>query len=346
MAFPDAKDVAEKLADRAEAVCRTYLPKGRKDGNYWMIGDAFGAPGKSTYVRLRGPLSGKGAAGRWTDAATGEHGNLLDIIRNSQGLAEFRDVMAEACRFLSLPDPTLAGPNARTARRDGTDRSREWSGRLFASSQGLAGSPAEAYLRSRGIVMQPDFVALRYHPRCFHGADSAGRPAYWPAMIGAVTDLSANLTGVSRTYLARDGSGKAPVDPQRRAKGEILGNGIRFGLTEDVMAAGEGIETTLSLRSVLPAMPLVASTSSSHLAGIVFPPQLRTLLVIRDNDHAGDAATDALFARGRGAGIEVVLIEPELDDLNSDLMRLGRSRLIERLRDQLPRSLFERFLIA
>ena len=34
------------------------------------------------FVRLTGP-AGKGAAGKWTDAATGEHGDLLDLIRES-----------------------------------------------------------------------------------------------------------------------------------------------------------------------------------------------------------------------------------------------------------------------
>lgn len=47
-----------------------------------------------------GPCAGKGAAGKWTDAATGEHGDLLDVIRESCGLLEFGDVLSEARRFL------------------------------------------------------------------------------------------------------------------------------------------------------------------------------------------------------------------------------------------------------
>ena len=42
-------------------------------------------------------------AGKWTDAATGEHGDLLDVIRESCGLVDFHDVTEEARRFLSLP---------------------------------------------------------------------------------------------------------------------------------------------------------------------------------------------------------------------------------------------------
>ena len=345
MRLPDASEIAEKLAARAEAVCRTYLPKGRKEGNYWRIGDATGVPGQSTHVRLRGPTAGKGAAGRWVDEATGEFGDLLDIIRLSQGLTEFPAVLTEAARFLNLPDPAPTNSNSERRERPSTD-GRSFASRLFTSSRSLAGSIAETYLNSRGIVLQPDFDALRFHPRVFHGSDAHGNPIFWPGLIAAITDLEDDLTGVSRTFLRRDGLDKAPIEPQRRSKGDLLGNGTRFGLAADVLAVGEGLETTLTLRAAMPTIPLVSATSANHLSALLFPTSLRTLLVIRDNDYAGDAATDALFARSQAAGIDVHLIEPELDDLNRDLMTLGRGRLIHRIRTQLPQGLIERFMAA
>ena len=98
-----ASDLARRLAEQAELVCRHYLSNGRRVGHYWIVGDVRNAPGRSMFVRLRGPGAGKGTAGKWTDAATGEHGDLLDVIRESCGLVEFGDVLAEARRFLSLP---------------------------------------------------------------------------------------------------------------------------------------------------------------------------------------------------------------------------------------------------
>jgi hypothetical protein len=62
-----AADLAHRLARDAEAVCRHYLSNGRREGAYWLVGDAANAPGRSLYVRLRGPESGKGAAGKWTE---------------------------------------------------------------------------------------------------------------------------------------------------------------------------------------------------------------------------------------------------------------------------------------
>jgi hypothetical protein len=62
-----AAELAHRLARSAEAVCRYYLSNGHREGRYWIVGDVANTPGRSLYVRLYGPLYGKGAAGKWTD---------------------------------------------------------------------------------------------------------------------------------------------------------------------------------------------------------------------------------------------------------------------------------------
>src|SRR5260370_26620617 len=62
-----AAELAQRLARSAEAVCRHYLSNGRREGRYWLVGDVANTPGRSLYVRLHGPLSGKRAAGKWTE---------------------------------------------------------------------------------------------------------------------------------------------------------------------------------------------------------------------------------------------------------------------------------------
>src|ERR1700722_10313847 len=100
-----AADLARRLASGAEAVCRHYLPNGHRAGNYWLVGDVANTPGRSLFVRLKGGDSGKGAAGKWTDAATGEHGDLLDLIALNRGLDTLDAVLEEARSFLALPRP-------------------------------------------------------------------------------------------------------------------------------------------------------------------------------------------------------------------------------------------------
>jgi len=62
-----AAELAHRLARDAEALCQKYLSNGRRQGNYWMVGDVHNTPGRSMHVRLKGPESGRGAAGNWTE---------------------------------------------------------------------------------------------------------------------------------------------------------------------------------------------------------------------------------------------------------------------------------------
>jgi hypothetical protein len=112
----DASELARRLARDAEAVCRHYLSNGRRRGRYWTVGDVRNTRGRSMFVRLSGPESGPGAAGHWTDAASAEYGDLLDVIRESCGFIDFRDVAEEARRFLNLPraEPRRAPKPVRT----------------------------------------------------------------------------------------------------------------------------------------------------------------------------------------------------------------------------------------
>jgi hypothetical protein len=116
--------------------------------------------------------------------------------------------------------------------------------------------------------------------------------------------------------------------------GHLLGHGVRFGVAHDVMAAGEGIETMLSLRSIMPGLPMIAALSANHLAAILFPAALRRLYVARDSDPAGDAALATLNGRAVEAGIEALELSPALGDFNEDLLHLGTDGLRASLRVQ------------
>lgn len=343
MARHDASELARRLARQAEAVCRHYLPAGHREGRYWLVGDVRNTPGRSMFVRLTGPESGKGAAGKWTDAASAEHGDLLDVIRESCGLTDFRQVADEARAFLSLPRPEPEPDRQRRATATPTGSS-EAARRLFAMSQPITGTVAEAYLRKRGITALHGTGSLRFHPRCYYRPDEYSPTETWPAMIASVTDLAGRITGAHRTWLSPDGDGKAPIDTPRRAMGDLLGHAVRFGVTQGVMAAGEGIETMLSLRCALPTMPMVAALSAAHLSAILFPDILRRLYIARDDDPAGDGAMAALIDRAEQAGIEAIVLSPALGDFNEDLRLLGIDALRSGIRVQIAPQDVARFM--
>jgi hypothetical protein len=166
-------------------------------------------------------------------------------------------------------------------------------------SQQLGGTLAETYLCNRGIAAVHHSGALRFHPTCYYKPDDGAPTETWPAMIACVTDLHGAITGAHRTWLDPTGFddirlGKAPVETPKRAMGDLLGNAVRFGIADEVLAAGEGIETMLSLRYALPSMAMAAALSANHLAAILLPLTLRRLYIARDSDTAGDAAVEAL----------------------------------------------------
>jgi hypothetical protein len=331
--MPDTvSELARRLAENAEAVCRHYLSNGRRHGRYWVVGDAQNTKGRSLYVRLVGPDSGPGARGKWTDAATDEHGDLLDLIAAARGRPPLDAVLDEARRFLGLasqePKPSCPAPPG----------SLEAARRLFAGSVPIAGTLGEIYLRQRGIVDSGKFSALRFHPRCFYRPEPGGEngaQTAWPALVAGVTDLGGEITGVQRTWLDLSGKSKAPVVTPRRAMGHLLGHAVRFGTVRDVMAAGEGIETVLSLRGVVPIMPMAAALSAAHLATFMPPPGLRRLYIVRDDDPAGHGAADRLATKMQEAGIEAIVLAPRLGDFNDDLLQLGPGAVSDTVRVQL-----------
>src|SRR6478736_4836580 len=338
-----AAELANRLAREAEAVCRHYLSNGRRVGNYWLVGDARNTSGRSMFVRLKGEDIGGRRAGKWTDAATGEHGDLLDVIRESCDLVDFHDVADEARRFLNLPRSEPKS-DSRPHLSSSPTGSQVSARRLFAMSNPIAGSVVETYLRKRGITDLHGIDSLRSHPRCYYRPDAGAPTEIWPAMIAAVTDLKGHVTGAHRTWLDPSGRDKAPVDTPRRAMGYLLGHAVRFGSAGDVMAAGEGIETMLSLRCVMPGMAMVAALSAAHLAAILFPATLRRLYIVRDDDRAGDGAVATLFGRAQSAGIEAMALSPQCGDFNEDLRNFDINALRAALRVQLAPEDIARYL--
>jgi hypothetical protein len=209
----------------------------------------------------------------------------------------------------------------------------------------------ETYLQRRGIAHVHHDGSLRFQSRCYYRPDEHLPTETWPAMIARVTDIGGRITGVHRTWLDpedfdRVRLGKAPIDTPRRAMGDLLGNAVRFGSADDVLAAGEGIETMLSLRCVLSTLPMAAALSANHLGAIDFPLSLRRLYIARDDDTAGDTVVAVLTQRAKAAGIEAIKLSPRLGDFNEDLHIFGLDTLWAALRMQLVPEDVDRFLPA
>ena len=266
------------------------------------------------------------------------------MIREALGLVDFADVVDEARTFLSLP---YLEPEPRPRKQLGASASSgsaEAARRLFAMSRPIGGTLVETYLRHRGITSLHGTENLRFHPLCYYRPDDHSPTELWPAMIAAVTDLNGRITGAHRTWLAPDGSDKAPIETQRKAMGDMLGRAVHFGVPGEVMAAGEGVESVLSVREVLRDMAMAAALSAAHLAAVRFPETLRRLYIVCDNDPAGSGARDRLIDRANAAGIEAIAFSPTLEDFNGDLCALGVDALRANIRVQLAPQDVARFM--
>ncbi len=314
----NATDIAAALAGRAEQVCRRYLPDGRRQGRYWTAGDVHGARGRSLFVRLAPP----GISGKWTDAATGEHGDLLDLIRIGIGAASLKPALDEARAFLAVP---AVPPGGEAAAYDRIAAAR----RLWRSCRSIDGTHAEAYLRARAIH-RCRFPSLRFHPALNYRDRHGFRRL--PALVAAVAGDDGAIGGIHRTWLDPTAHAKAAVSSPRKALGRVHGRAVRFGsLHHGTLLVGEGIETVLSLVTAVPAIPAAAALSAGSLAAFAPPAGLARLVVARDNDPEGAQAAQRLRRRCRGLGIPTAVIVPQRGDFNDDLIAFGPQALAARV---------------
>ncbi len=314
-----AAAVAAALGARAEDVCRRYLPHGRRQGRYWVAGDLDGARGRSLFVRLHGP----GIPGKWTDAAEGSHGDLLDLIRHRINAPTLRAALAEARAFLALPASPAAGD---AGPYDPTEAAR----RLWRLCRPVDGTHAEAYLRARGLA-RCRFPALRFHPELRYREGSAF--LCLPALVAAVTGDDGAVRGVQRTWLDPRRPAKANVPSARKALGRVYGFAVRFGVPADSVApllVGEGIETVLSLVTAVPDITAAAALSAGSLGSFPVPPDCSGLVIARDNDPEGEQAAQRLARRCARAGVVATVILPDGGDFNDDLALLGADVLAAR----------------
>jgi hypothetical protein len=194
---------------------------------------------------------------------------------------------------------------------------------LWHSAKPVQGTPVETYLASRGIRLPPP-DALRFHPGLTHPSGSI-----WPAMIALVTNGADEMPiAIHRTFLARYGAGKAPVDPQKMMLGPCRGGAVRLADPGDVLMVGEGIETAASGMQAY-ALPAWAALSTSGLIALLLPPVVRTVIILADNDAngAGERAARTAAARWLGEGRRVrIAMPPDPGSDFNDLLSMTEAR--------------------
>jgi putative DNA primase/helicase len=187
---------------------------------------------------------------------------------------------------------------------------------IWRGSQSAEGTSVETYLRSRGLDL-PASPALRFHAGLKHPSGGV-----WPAMVALVTHGAAgNPIGIHRTFLARDGKGKAPVEPAKMMLGPCRGGAVRLGQPQDVLMVGEGIETCLAAMQAT-GNAAWAALSTSGLRALDLPREVRNVIVLADGDGPGEAAAQECARRWKRERRRVRIARPPQGmDFNDLLLR-------------------------
>jgi hypothetical protein len=186
---------------------------------------------------------------------------------------------------------------------------------IWQASQAAEETPVASYLRSRGLDL-PALPALRFHAGLKHPSGGV-----WPAMVALVTHgATGSPIAVHRTFLARDGGGKAPVDPAKMMLGPCRGGVVRLCEPGDVLMVGEGIETCLAAMQAS-GRTAWAALSTSGLRSLDLPKAVRDVIVLADGDESGEAAAQECARRWKREGRRVRIARaPQGMDFN-DLLK-------------------------
>jgi DNA primase len=246
----------------------------------------------------------------------GAHGDIFTWLMQMHRLS-FVEAMAHLSGERTDRPAHVPPAPALSRRPDNTAERTELARRIWCDAVDPRGTPVEAYLRSRGLEL-PSEPVLRWHPRC----PRKGGPL--PAMVAKMTEpVTGEPSGVHRTFLQPDGSGKAPVEKPKM----MLGNAGAVRLYEPEtpgIGLAEGIETALAVAQRIGWGPIWAATSSEGVRSFPILPGV-SLTLFADNDDAGlKAAQDCADRWTTALGAEVLIhIPPPGTDWDDATRRLA-----------------------
>ena len=276
----------------------------------------FGRKG-SLAVRIGGPK--KGTFADFSGNAKGDSLALISHLRNcppGESIRWARAWLGDAPR--AVITRASASPPAAPESPPEPPRTLDLARSLWQEAMPPQGTIAEAYLRARGLALEPG-LPIRFHPRAWRNKEN-GPPC--PAMISLMTcPTSREATGAHVTYLRADGTGKAEGG---RAKIMLGQAGIIRLIPDDEISLGlglaEGVETGLAIMQHFGWRPVWSAASAGGIGRFPVLRGIEALTIFADQDSAGIEAARQCARRWQEAGREGRILAPPKGDFD-DLAR-------------------------
>lgn len=219
------------------------------------------------------------------------------------------DGMALACAFTDKPFAEVAAeidgilgnvkPDAPVRHRQSDDEILRALKAVYVDSKPVQlGDPVDRYLASRKL----DELVYPSALRCARLLRD-GEGGVHPCMIALVGRYGEKkFDTIHRTFLKRDGSGKAEIESPRKLMPGTVPDGASVMLSEwtesGPLGIAEGIETAMAASAMF-QIPVWAAISSSMMKKWLPPPGCEEIVIFGDNDRkfGGQAAAYHLAQR-------------------------------------------------
>lgn len=232
--------------------------------------------------------------GRYHCFGCGVSGDAFKFLMEKTGCS-FRDAVAQ----LGGREDIQVDPEERRKREEATARkveadrhrqmaaeedTREFAKSIWDQAVSIDGTPAERYLRGRGIAFPLNFPSLRFHPRlkCQQGDKVAG---FFPALVAEVQAPDDDFLAIWRIFITDEGK-KAPVDNAKLGLGNYTaaGGAVRLGDPGAQANVCEGIETGLGIYGITGGVAVQCALSTSGMVNFVPPSECDRVLIWPDGD--------------------------------------------------------------
>ncbi|GEK15901.1 conjugative transfer relaxase/helicase TraI [Aliivibrio fischeri] len=235
-----AKDVAKQLTPYTESLATHLLGRpnaSKSDNDYLVFGEC------QSHIKVSLTSEYRGYYRDWT---TGDKGNLINLIMNTQGM-NYKEAIQQAQHYLDAPEKADITVNEK--HDELTQTLPKQVGKLKAlaldyweKGRNIEGTPAQTYLEKATGEHITNHENIRFHPNVY----SSETGFVYPAMITKLSNSEQQLEAIKITYLNNDGD-KAQLNTNKRLMGNKSTHSVAIheGHNNEISVITIGLETAV-----------------------------------------------------------------------------------------------------